>query len=65
MKIKPFAKPGECAAPSFVEGLSLPYDRFKPVGQKGADRPPFLGCQDSRLAQEIGIQLQSDIGLHD
>jgi hypothetical protein len=54
----------ERTPPRSVEGSSLPTDRFEPVGQKGADRPPLFGRHDTRLAQEIGVQLERDVGLH-
>jgi hypothetical protein len=65
LQVHSFAQPGERPAPSLVEGLSFPHDGFEPVGQKGADRPPFLGRHYTRLAQKIGIELERDVGFHD
>jgi hypothetical protein len=65
LQIQAFAQPGKCAAPSPVEGFAFPHDGFEPVGQKGTDRPSFLGRHDTRLAQKVGIELERDTCLHD
>jgi hypothetical protein len=64
LQVQAFTQPGERAAASLVESLAFPYDRFEPVGQKSADRPPFLGRYHTHLAQKIGIELERNVGFH-
>jgi hypothetical protein len=65
LKIETFLQPSERPSAGPVERLALAHDPFEPVSQKGAYRPPFLGREDTRLAQQIGIELERHVRLHD
>lgn len=65
MQVDAFAQPGERAATCLVECLSFPHDGFEPVRQEGADRPPFLSRDHPRLTEQIGVQFERHIRLHD
>ena len=65
LQLHAFSEPSERAPPSLVEGLSLPHEGFEPVGQKGTNRPPLLGRHDARLAQQIRVEFERDVGFHE
>ncbi|MBA3887642.1 MAG: hypothetical protein H0X67_18205 [Acidobacteria bacterium] len=65
LEVEAFPEPGKGPPFGSIEGLPLAHDRFEPICQERADRAPFLGGYDTRLAQKVGIKLERDVGFHD
>jgi hypothetical protein len=62
-KIDPLAKTSDSPAASALEGLALAHNRFKAIGQQGANRAALFGGDHSRFPKQIGVELQGDVGL--
>jgi hypothetical protein len=64
MEAESFPKSSQRAPTGLIERLPLTNYVFKPFRQQTAHGASFLGRQDSRLAQQVSVELQSDIRLH-
>src|SRR5271155_4915321 len=63
-QIESFAESGYGSLSSPVVSLALAHDFIELCGQQGANRKAFFGREDAGFAQDIGIELESDIRFH-
>jgi len=64
-KVKPFAEPRERPSTGLLERLPIANHRLKPVSEESADRTPLLGREHTSFAEQIGVELECYVGLHD
>ena len=64
MKVHPFAQPGQGTLARPMVGLAVAHDLLELRRQHRTNRSIFFGGEDARLAQEVGVQFQSDVRLH-
>jgi hypothetical protein len=64
VQIKASPQPGNRAPARLILPLALLYCLLESSCEQGAYGGSFLGSQDSDFPQEIGLNLQGDIGFH-
>src|SRR5579884_127318 len=63
-EVETLAEPSKCSPTSLIECLTLTDHLFNPVGQQGTDGASFLSRQDTRLAKQLCVDLESDVYFH-
>ena len=64
MEVEAIAKSRECSSSCFIERLPLADQGLQTFSEKSAQGTPFLGRQDAGFTEQIGVELEGDVGFH-